>query len=60
MNNSFYWKEFEKTGNITDYLSYTACTSEESQHNNKKEGEHGGETNNRHRNGISLHAHWGL
>lgn len=29
MNNSDYWERFEKTGRISDYLSYTACTAED-------------------------------
>ena len=26
-----YWKRFEKTGDIRDYLNYTACTREENE-----------------------------
>ncbi|MFU0827170.1 MAG: DUF4240 domain-containing protein [Lachnoclostridium sp.] len=29
MRNEKYWERFEKTGNIMDYLNYTACTAEE-------------------------------
>lgn len=29
MKDEYYWNQFEKTGNIKDYLNY-ACTSEES------------------------------
>lgn len=29
MEFDFYWEQFEKTGNISDYLNYTACTSED-------------------------------
>lgn len=29
MKNQDYWNQFVKTGNIYDYLSYTACTQED-------------------------------
>lgn len=32
MNNK-YWKRFEQTGAIEDYLNYTACTSESANQN---------------------------
>lgn len=37
MNYDFYWEQFEKTGNISDYLNYTACTNEEAYLNHKDE-----------------------
>ncbi|BCN32312.1 hypothetical protein [Anaeromicropila herbilytica] len=40
MDYDFYWQQFEKTGNISDYLNYTACTSEDEfvyQSNNPKD-----------------------
>lgn len=33
MKNNEYWKRFEQTGAITDYLNYTACTSESANQN---------------------------
>lgn len=33
MKNNEYWKRFEQTGAITDYLNYTACTSESASQN---------------------------
>lgn len=29
MDYDFYWEKFKRTGNISDYLSYLACTSED-------------------------------
>lgn len=33
MKNNDYWKRFEQTGAISDYLNYTACTSESANQN---------------------------
>ncbi len=33
MKNNDYWKRFEQTGAILDYLNYTACTSESANRN---------------------------
>lgn len=58
MDDSMLWKRFEVSGDIMDYLNYTACTSEESQKCNTKEGERGGNTDYDHWNGVSCHASW--
>ncbi|MDF2586877.1 MAG: hypothetical protein K0S41_718 [Anaerocolumna sp.] len=42
MKNINYWDRFAKTGNISDYLNYIACTSEESTQYIAKENEEGG------------------
>ncbi len=63
MKNNDYWERFAKTGNILDYLNYTACTAEESNQLLTKESEEGG-----YRDGSGLsdgdgpidHAYWGL
>jgi hypothetical protein len=34
MKEEYYWQQFERTGNINDYLNY-ACTSEESVSKNR-------------------------
>lgn len=60
MENSYYWERFKQTGNITDYLQYTACTDEESQSYHKKEGERGGSTTTSDRDGVIRHASWRL
>lgn len=45
MSDNREWKQFEKTGNIFDYLNYTACTCESSMngqtklYNENKEGD---------------------
>lgn len=31
MESKEFWKKFEKTGDIRDYLNFTACTSESEQ-----------------------------
>lgn len=64
MKDEIYWKLFEKTGNIFDYLNY-ACTSEESLNasrtilEDKKVGsvERSGDSNG---NGVISNAHWGI
>lgn len=37
MKDNDYWKRFEQTGAISDYLNYTACTSESANRNIKSE-----------------------
>lgn len=37
MKNNDYWKRFEQTGAISDYLNYTACTSESANRNIERE-----------------------
>lgn len=67
MNDLEQWKLFEKTGNICDYLNYTACTSEnyfsgeaEQQSNKKTQKESGvnDRTTNCNWNGFVHHAYW--
>lgn len=60
MENSYFWEKFQQTGNITDYLNYTACTSEESQQIGNEEGDFGGNPCDSTRNGVSCHASWRL
>jgi hypothetical protein len=57
------WKKFEETGNISDYLNYTACTAEDcSRHivNENREGGLGCDNINCDRNGFISNANWGL
>lgn len=58
MEESYLWKRFEGSGDIMDYLNYTACTSEESLTSNTKEGERGGNTDYDYWNGVGCHAGW--
>lgn len=58
MEDRDFWKRFEESGNILDYLNYTACTNEESQIRTLKEGERGGSTDYGYWNGVSRHASW--
>lgn len=54
MNDQDYWEKFIKTGNIYDYLNYTACTREDSygqMANSTKEGEPRSDYYNSDRNG---------
>lgn len=46
-----YWKLFEKSGSINDYLSY-ACTTEESQENGRLESREKYESGDRNGNGF--------
>lgn len=39
---SEYWDKFSKTGNIFDYLNYTACTLESSTESDLENNEEGG------------------
>lgn len=41
MKNNDYWKRFEQTGAIADYLNYTACTSESAIQNIEPEADDG-------------------
>ncbi len=58
MDNSYLWKQFEASGNITDYLKYTACTSEDEGQYKTKEGKRGGDTEYGNWNGVGRHASW--
>ena len=59
MDNSYLWKQFETSGNINDYLKYTACTSEEDKQPTSKEGKRGGSTSDYSNwNGVGRHAGW--
>lgn len=63
MNNLEYWEKFEKTGSISDYLNYTACTVEDcTRHfvNEIKEGVFNSDRNDCDGNRIISNAHWGL
>ncbi|MSS62536.1 hypothetical protein [Velocimicrobium porci] len=59
MNLSDYWKQFERTGSINDYLNY-ACASEEWQAQEKEESESLDESGNCTGNGLVSHACWRL
>ena len=59
MDNSYYWDLFQQSGNIMDYLHYTACTDEDIQSKQYQEGMHG-ESCDRDGDGISSHASWRL
>lgn len=52
-----YWKLFEKTGSISDYLAY-ACTSEESQLIGREEGVSQNESGDRNGNGAFCYPNW--
>ncbi|WP_167958228.1 hypothetical protein [Anaerosporobacter faecicola] len=63
MNKKNYWLEFEKSGFITDYLNYVACTSEhmgntEEENNQVREGGYGDFTRCRDRDGTGCDASW--
>ncbi|MDO5291937.1 MAG: hypothetical protein Q4F05_04220 [bacterium] len=58
MDNGNLWKQFETSGEITDYLKYTACTRESDSSYTTKEGERGGNTDYGNWNGVSRHASW--
>lgn len=59
MNLSDYWKQFEQTGSISDYLNY-ACASEERQAQEKEESESLNESRNCTGNGFVGYARWRL
>lgn len=48
-----YWKRFEKTGDVRDYLNYTACTREMFLEDEERDNDR---DNYRERNGIVIHA----
>lgn len=63
MRNQEYWKRFEKTGYISDYLNYTACTAEDCTRQIANEVEEGGFRGGRidcDGNGIISNANWRL
>ncbi|WFR56600.1 hypothetical protein QA584_23760 [Anaerocolumna sp. AGMB13025] len=63
MRNKDYWEKFSKTGNILDYLNYTACTVEELNQLLSIDDEEGGysdDSNLSDGNGFVDHAYWGL
>lgn len=62
MNHLEYWKRFEETGSISDYLNYTACTLEDATwyRNDIKEGGSIGDNNTYDRDGFISHANWRL
>ncbi len=62
MENSYFWERFEHSGNIADYLKYTACTKENVLNgtSDSKEGRRGGFTDYGNRNGVGCHAGWRL
>lgn len=55
--NDDYWKLFEKSGKIDDYLLY-ACTSEESQLEGREEGGKGEEPGECYWNGFIGDTYW--
>lgn len=59
MNNQDYWEKFIQTGNIFDYLNYTACTREDSYIqavDQVEEGGYGSGSDNSDRNGPVFDA----
>jgi hypothetical protein len=63
MNQIDYWKKFEQTGSVNDYLIYTACTSEEATCYGRNEVREGGsncDNNTYDRDGFINHANWRL
>jgi hypothetical protein len=62
MKKKDYWLEFEKSGFVTDYLNYIACTSEHisdiSVKDDDKEGVDIDFTSNCNRNGFGCNANW--
>lgn len=63
MKDSECWKRFAKTGNVMDYLNYTACTIEDCTRLIAKVDEEGGfsgDNINGDGNGSISHANWGL
>lgn len=53
-----FWEQFEKTGSVNDYLNFAACTEEELQEEERKEGGYSGFTTDSDRYGINGDAHW--
>ena len=63
MRNKDYWEKFTKTGNILDYLNYTACTLEELNQLlsiNIEEVKYSDDSGLSDGNGFIDHAYWGL
>lgn len=63
MRNYDYWEKFAKTGNILDYLNYTACTAEELNQLLSIADEEGGNSDDgslSDGDGFIDHAYWGL
>ena len=63
MRNNDYWEKFTKTGDILDYLNYTACTAEELNQLlsiNIEEGEYGDDSSLSDGDGFIDHAYWGF
>lgn len=67
MNNKIYWEQFSQTGDIGDYLNYTACAKEDqeeyltlTEQRNDKEVVFDDKIIDCYRNGISNHAHRGI
>ncbi|WP_312494979.1 hypothetical protein [Anaerosporobacter sp.] len=63
MKKDNYWSEFEKSGNISDYLNYVACTSEhmddaEEENNQVREGGESGFTSDCNGNSTGFNASW--
>lgn len=63
MKKENYWSEFEKSGNISDYLNYVACTSEQMNdvevvNNQVREGGESGFTSDCNGNSIGSNASW--
>lgn len=60
MNDKDYWEKFVKTGNVYDYLNYTACTRQDRFGHmtaSVKEGEPRSGDYNSNRNGPKGDAH---
>ncbi len=63
MRNKDYWERFAKTGNIMDYLNYTACTVEELNQLlpiENKEGGYSDDSSISDGDGLVDHAYWRL
>lgn len=52
------WEQFERTGKVDDYLSFVACTHEETHGTYEEEGGKSGNTDQSNRDGIGYHASW--
>lgn len=63
MKKENYWSEFEKSGYISDYLNYVACTSEQindvvEANNQVREGGESGFTSGYNGNSTGCNASW--
>lgn len=54
------WKQFEKTGSISDYLNFVACTKEDAHATYNEEGGQSGNTSKSNGYGINDHGSWRL